>query len=352
MSRRFVRAFFISFLLLTFCFVGVVAVVDPYYRYHAPVAGLPLRLVDGRHQNPGLARNFPYDTLLVGTSVTANFDPAVLDEALGCQTQKLIVLGGFLSDFDATLEVAFQDRPIRQVFWGMDSNIMVRSEEEKTDQLPDYLYHLSPLGDLSYLLNKEMLFWDVTDVARLALRGEDEARLGGFAWGEDWQWNWDGALLNYERPEIVEEPLEPEAFLGNVRDNWDVALTYIEGYPETQFTIYLAPYSILFWDKMVRSGQLEATLTAHQWFLEEACALPNVEIFYFMDDWEIITDLNNYCDYIHYSPAICKALEERMVQGSGIRPGEAEGRISAFREALRAYPFQLLFPEEAVPAEE
>lgn len=344
MFRGFLRAFFLCFLLLTVLFAGAVAVVDPYYRYHPPVAGLPLRLVDGRYQNPGVARNFPYDSLLLGTSVTANFDPAVLDRALGCRTQKLIVLGGFFSDFDACLEAAFGSRTIDRVFWGLDSNILLRSEDEKTDQLPDYLYHTSPLGDLSYLLNKEMFFWDVSDVLALKRQGRSADQRGGFTWGEDIVWSRSEALANYPRPEVSQDQQPADGFLENARSNWEVVLKYVQAHPETQFTLYMAPYSILYWDMTIRNGDLDAVLTAQQWILEQAAAQPNVEMFYFMDDWPVMSDLDNYCDYIHYSPEICLRLEETMAAGEGITAEEIPGRMADFRAALLAWDYEQYFP--------
>lgn len=73
MPKRFLRLFFAVFLALTALFAGTIYVVDPYYHYHGPVAGLPLWLQDGRYQNVGAAENLDYDYLLMGTSVTANF---------------------------------------------------------------------------------------------------------------------------------------------------------------------------------------------------------------------------------------------------------------------------------------
>ena len=71
MPKRFLRLFFAVFLALTALFAGTIYVVDPYYHYHGPVAGLPLWLQDGRYQNVGAAENLDYDYLLMGTSVTA-----------------------------------------------------------------------------------------------------------------------------------------------------------------------------------------------------------------------------------------------------------------------------------------
>lgn len=61
MGRRFLCVFFAVFILLTGLFAGSIFAIDPYYHYHEPIAGLPLRLRVGQYQNSGVARNLDYD---------------------------------------------------------------------------------------------------------------------------------------------------------------------------------------------------------------------------------------------------------------------------------------------------
>lgn len=118
MPKRFLRLFFAVFLALTALFAGTIYVVDPYYHYHGPVAGLPLWLQDGRYQNVGAAENLDYDYLLMGTSVTANFTLEPFQQRLPGQTRKLIVQGGYFEDFLLPLDVALETHTVRQVFGG------------------------------------------------------------------------------------------------------------------------------------------------------------------------------------------------------------------------------------------
>ena len=53
MPKQFLKGFFAVFLILSGLFAGAIFLVDPYYRYHGPVAGLPLWLTDGRYQAVG-----------------------------------------------------------------------------------------------------------------------------------------------------------------------------------------------------------------------------------------------------------------------------------------------------------
>lgn len=116
--KRFLRLFFAVFLALTALFAGTIYVVDPYYHYHGPVAGLPLWLQDGRYQNVGAAENLDYDYLLMGTSVTANFTLEPFQQRLPGQTRKLIVQGGYFEDFLLPLDVALETHTVRAGFLG------------------------------------------------------------------------------------------------------------------------------------------------------------------------------------------------------------------------------------------
>ena len=172
MPKRFLRLFFAVFLALTALFAGTIYVVDPYYHYHGPVAGLPLWLQDGRYQNVGAAENLDYDYLLMGTSVTANFTLEPFQQRLPGQTRKLIVQGGYFEDFLLPLDVALETHTVRQVFWGVDSNCWRRYDKENTWEAPTYLFDESLYNDVHYLLSKDTFFWYIPDILRAPSPGE------------------------------------------------------------------------------------------------------------------------------------------------------------------------------------
>ena len=127
-----------------------------------------------------------------------------------------------------------------------------------------------------------------------------------------------------------------DALLGPAQENLDHVLARVDAHPQTTFTFYLPPYSILFWDMTIREGELEATLTMHERVLEGLISRPNVRVFYFMDDQALITDLDQYSDHIHYSPDVCQ--EPMTAQ-------EIAPRMEAFRDFLSTYDFESLFQD-------
>ena len=60
--------------------ITVIVLIDPFQAYH--LAGESLPPVDKTSQvysNPGIARNYTYDSAIVGTSVTENFRPSYMN---------------------------------------------------------------------------------------------------------------------------------------------------------------------------------------------------------------------------------------------------------------------------------
>ena len=133
--------------------------------------------------------------------------------------------------------------------------------------------------------------------------------------------------------------------MGPAQENLDHVLARVDAHPQTTFTFYLPPYSILFWDMTIREGELEATLTMHERVLEGLISRPNVRVFYFMDDQALITDLDQYSDHIHYSPNVCQELARRLLEEEPMTAQEIAPRMEAFRDFLSTYDFESLFQD-------
>lgn len=59
----------------------LVLLIDPFFHYHMPWFGLKPVINDEIYQNPGLAKHASYDSIIIGSSMTENFDAAWFDEA-------------------------------------------------------------------------------------------------------------------------------------------------------------------------------------------------------------------------------------------------------------------------------
>ena len=48
---------------------AIVAVTDPFFRYHDPLPGFPYVIDNQLSQNIGMAERFPYDAVITGSSM-------------------------------------------------------------------------------------------------------------------------------------------------------------------------------------------------------------------------------------------------------------------------------------------
>ena len=298
--------------LLVLCGAFVYA-VDPCLYYRIP-EGRPLTFFNERYQNAGLAKNTPADTVLLGTSLMANYRPSQAEAVFGGTAVKLTIPDGYLSELDAALRLALRACPKKRVVVSLDPNILIRDESGLSGALPEYLYNQNPLDDVRYLLNKDTLYYSA--YALLANgRGEGEPLDAAFTWDDTLWWNHITALDNYDRPAIAKEPVETDAYLAHTNANLAVVQGWLADYPEVEFDLFFPPYSILYWDKIGRLGETDAVLSALGRACEVLTPYENARLYSFLTDAELVTDLDGYCDYIHHSGAVSEAVLRSIQEG-------------------------------------
>ena len=164
---------------------------------------------------------------------------------------------------------------------------------------------------------------------------------------------WDGtesfsredALAGYDRPDDpAARPLPEDAFSAACAENLAVVTGWLESHPDTQFVFYLAPYSILFWDKMQRLGETDAMFALLRRTAETLLPYENAELHCFLDDMDVILDLDNYADHIHAAGRVTYAMAEALPGGAyRLTPENARQRLDALHEFVVNYDYEPLF---------
>ena len=93
----------VSVLVLTFCGT-LVYVVDPFFHYHAPLEGFPYVIDNQLTQNPGMARHMDYDSAILGSSMTVNFETDWFKEIFDLNTLKLSYSSAYPKDISNILK--------------------------------------------------------------------------------------------------------------------------------------------------------------------------------------------------------------------------------------------------------
>lgn len=296
---------------------AIVIVIDPFSHYHMPYFGMAPVETDERSALIGVAQHDDYDTVLLGSSMSENFQNTWFEDGIcGEKCVKICLQGAHFPDYKIILDEIIDKPSLKKVYFSLDTYLLTNDPDKQNITIPEYLYNDKLLDDTYYLLNKSVLcqFIPIFIINNIRTGGNEEK---AYVWSDDFEYNKYSARHAY----ILQRPVLPENMkpFDTYFENADVFLEsitpYIEKRPDVEFVFYSAPYSMLFWDFSVRNGDAEAEVCALERVMNSLLQHENTRIFYFQDDLDIVTDLNNYRDYSHFKQDINYYMYECMRDG-------------------------------------
>ena len=336
----------LALLLLTLIvFGGTMYLLDPLLQYGKESGPLTSYEYAEMYSNPGIAQHYTYDAVLVGTSMIENTDIDEFDALMGTDAVRLPYSGGTARNMKTILDVCFlSDNSIKAVYWELDEFQLFSNAGETRYPLPSYLYRNDVKEDLSYLLNLDIFYhYGMKDILG-TLRGDVQPAERR---GESFQGSFgkDAVLSSYSRAQQRSAEISQNTLIRLARANLDEnILPLIESHPDTQFVFYFVPFSILYWDQEMRSGKFDFTMNALEYAVEQLLQYDNVTIFFYHDEEETITNLDNYKDYSHYGKWINSDLTQAMASGKGRLTAENYRQtLDRFRQFIHSYDFDSLF---------
>ena len=146
----------ISVILILFALAGALVVfVDPFFQYHAPLENFPYLVDNQLSQNPGMAKHMEYDSVILGSSMTVNFNTHWFAELLGVSALKLNYSGAYPKDQANIMDIIFDSgHDVRAVFLGVDVTTYTGGVEETKYPIPAYLYDDNYLNDVQYQIGR------------------------------------------------------------------------------------------------------------------------------------------------------------------------------------------------------
>ena len=281
--------------------------VDPFFHFHAPDTERYYYVLDNqRSQNDGLLRQFDFDGIITGTSMTHKFLSTEMDGLFGTNSIKASFAGGSYREINEMLEKAFRLHPeLKVVIRSLDLDQLVSEKDRMRDGVfPSYLYDENSLNDVKYLLNRDVLFKRVLPMWLDAMRGRepgitsfDEYGAGQAPCGR-LSATLDGIAVKPAGAPIHLTEEERELIRGNIEQN---VTALANAHPEADFYYFFTPYSILWWQNLLENGEIYRETEAEEYAASLILKYPNIHLFCFSCRTDIITDLNNYSDPIHYA---------------------------------------------------
>lgn len=309
----------IGYLLLTIGALtvlgGAVIKIDPFFHYHKPILDVYYyRLSNQRSQNDGIIKNFDYDALITGTSMTENFKTTELDAIFGTHSIKVPYSGATFKEINDNIRRALEHNPnLRMVVRGLDMAKFFEDKDAMRFELgeyPTYLYDNIWCNDVNYIFNRDVFFkW----VYPMATERDVEGFTPGItsfdsysAWTTSYSFgpktvcpNGFDIPANTEQVHLSEN--EKDTVYGTTYQN---IISLANEYPDVTFYYFFTPYSIAWWGGLVNTGSIYKQIEAEQLIIEEILKYGNIKLYSFNNMPHITTDLNNYMDLIHYAPWI------------------------------------------------
>lgn len=302
--------------------VLIMLVVDPYFHYHKPLSFLSYRLYEERYTNDGISRHFDFDAIITGTSMAQNFKTSEFDALFHTNSVKEPFAGAGYQELADNLDRALQrNKNISTVLWTLDYNGFLRAYDwVQYESYPSYLYDDNPFNDAPYLLNKSIFYHGVLPNLAMTLTGEPSTSMDEYsAWER--KTGLDEILNSYDRSEVNTNvstafgSKEREAVTKTITEN---VLSVVNRYPDVEFYIFYPPYSICYWDSLDIKGTTLRQISAEQTATELLLECPNVKLYNFFDQYDVICNPDYYCDNGHYSGEINSRILKWIAEDTGL----------------------------------
>lgn len=295
----------VGMILLSFIMISSITIfMDPYFHYHKPLSFFTYYMQEERYLNDGIIKHFEYDSIITGTSMTQNFKKTQFDKLFNNNSIKIPFAGGSYKEINDNIKKALKkNKNIRHILRGLDySSINMDSNHMRYNSYPTYLYDRNILNDYKYWLNKEIFVKGVVRNLIYTVLRKKNTSFDDYSSWRDEKFGKNIILKSYKREKknIEIEKLSKadiEIIRENIQKNvLDIPLQY----PNTKFIYFITPYSIVYWDSINQSGEILKQLEAEKIMIEMILEVPNIELYSFFNNYDLITNLDNYKDAGHY----------------------------------------------------
>ncbi len=335
--------------IVLLCILLIMVIFDPYFHYHGKISGLKYRIYNERYINPGILKHFEYDAIITGTSMNQNFKTSQLDALWGTSAVKVPFSGAGFQEIKDNLETAFEsNNQIKYVLWGIDYNGLLREFDYVAyDEYPEYLYDKNIFNDVSYVWNKDILTSALLNNMLMTLKGEETTSFDEYAsW--DVGRGWDFIKLSYYQSldvlpmEVGITEQERKIIEENLENN---IISLAKANPDTEFVLFYTPYSILYWNKLYIDGTLKKQFLIEKVATEMLLEQENITLYNFFHKTDMVCNLDNYRDELHYVNDINDKIIDWITVGEGkVTKENYLQRIEEEQEFYFNFDYSLLFP--------
>jgi len=308
------KQWIIKLFLLTFSLVTIFGlvniIVDPFLQYHKPFFYKKIfTSEEQRYLNAGIIKNYEFDSVLIGSSITENFLLKDMNNFLDFNKPiKLCLNGGSAYEHKVILKKVIEYKNIKNVLIGLDYFAYEGGihRMDSRGSLPLYLYDNNILNDYKYIFSIDTFKKSLEVILRNVLNKNDpRTNLNKmYSWQHlflEKDFNKTNVFKNYCTPIKNTKPYILKNFINSFQHN---TLSIIKKNKTIKFIVIFPPYSILQYKQMEKKNNFKTYMRFKKRIMELLVTESNVEVFDFQVAKNIILDLSNYRDIQHYHSRI------------------------------------------------
>jgi len=282
-------------------------IIDPYMKYHKP-SEYGYNITNAIYSNPGIARNYDYNAVILGSSMCVNSKASEFDEKYGVTTVKLTYTAEYARNIKYIMDIVDQKHDVDMIFFGADIFSFVKPVNETNAAFPLYLYDNNALNDVKYLFNRDVLKDSFRTIRNKLEKMPTTSMDDCYSWYNGSIDSFTAAKTleayddNLALIEVKDSKAAYEEYMEMAKANMEKNIVpIIERNPQTEFYIFYPPYSVLYWDMFKAEGTLEANLAVLEYMTEVFLQYDNVTLTTFQESEDIVLNLDLYKDPMHYN---------------------------------------------------
>ena len=320
-ARKWVISFICIVLSVLLLLSATVYIIDPFMQFREKDNAY---MLSAWFVSSGLIRNYDYDTLVLGSSMTWNFNMDTFRNEMGVKPLRIGIGGMRPVEMIDLIDVAYESGKADTYILSTDMYVFTISEEDS--RYPQYLLKNDLLSRLRYFFSYEVWFRYIPiDIAFMLLDALKIDLPPKFAYSKsidhledcslDFVYAEDVVLANYNSGKYAVSSVDTENLYQRMVEQIDAFLCQFD-YSKGEHIFFFPPYSALYWCDSRNEGYMDAYLLAKQYFVEQASGYGATVYDFQAEDY--VMDLNNYKDTTHYSPEINDMIVKSFSEGTHI----------------------------------
>lgn len=321
-GKKYVISCLVSIIVVLLLIAVINYIFDPFLHYHKPFDWVSYELNNQRYQNNGILKYFDYDALITGNSMTENFKTSEFDDLFGVNSVKVSLSGASYKELWDNINVALEsNKDVKKIICSLGiANMLDKWDKMRyeLDSYPWYLYDNVFYNDVKYLFNKTTFVRYTINTIDNTIDGKDKTTFDEYSnWNDKFEFSKNAVLRDYKRQskKSTKQVLTQEEKKNEKENIERNIIKTVKDNPNVDFYLFIPPYSMLYYDNLNQNGKLGKTIDSIEYAVSLLIEYENVHVYSFMNEYNIVTNINNYKDTTHYSGAINSKMLVWMKEG-------------------------------------